>query len=125
MVTFQYKSKTVPDYQSLIAAPFDLDSPYRSTVPLLAYWADPDSRLAQISKVMPLSGNVTLDFEHDVRPPKDAGRASCTDVMILTDHVAIAVEAKYTEPQDETVRDWLGGQPMSKLTRLNRWLGLI
>lgn len=110
MATIKYKSEQVANYDELIAKPFDVKSPYRSTVPLLAYWSTADARLVEVGNALglPIAQDATLTFEYTVAPFKGRGKASHTDLMILTPSLAIAEEAKYTEPKYETVLTWLG-----------------
>jgi hypothetical protein len=45
MPTFSFKQTRVADFEAHVGMPFNLRSPFRSTVPLLAYWADAAVRL--------------------------------------------------------------------------------
>ena len=87
----------------------EFDSPTRSTIPLLEYWRSPDERLRELTAALglPLPTRVELNFEHTVYPPRGRGKASCTDLMVISAELVIAIEAKWTERRYETVEDWL------------------
>ena len=99
----------------------------RSTVPLLAFWSDP-GRVAGALARLGIEPNPAdkLCFEY---PVKSLGRnrASFTDVMYLSEQVALGVEGKSTEPMYETVAEWLTSRGVSENRRdvLDHWLGLI
>src|SRR5262249_54659370 len=105
-----------------------LASPRRSTVPLLDYWRQPLLRLEHLSdalKAERLDGS-TLCFEYAVSVRGGVGKASYTDLMILAQSSAVAIEAKFKEPPYETVEKWLR-QPEEPNRRkvLDGWLELI
>jgi hypothetical protein len=128
MASLTYKLTSVPDYDSLVEQPFDLKSPFRSTVPHLAYWSNPDERLAELEKLLGLSlgGDPVLAFEHTVPPAKGQGNASHTDLMIVSSQTAVGMEAKYTEGEYDLVSAWLGEPPSeNKRLVLEGWLDLI
>jgi hypothetical protein len=128
MSTLCYKTFTVSDFDVLVAQPFDLKSPFRSTVPLLAYWSNPTGRLSDLTETIgfSVSQDATLTFEYTVLPTKGQGKASHTDLMIRAPSLAVAVEAKYTEPDYDLVSSWLSDHPSSnrKLV-LGSWLDMI
>jgi hypothetical protein len=80
-----------------------LQSPYRSTVPLLSLveHSQPDwqSLLAQWRA----PSDSTVHFEYRVTSPKPRGNPSQTDALLMLDSMVWAVEAKWTEPRYETV----------------------
>src|SRR5262249_4386732 len=78
-------------------------SPFRSTVPLISLVKDSPSVLQEIVKTCGCSGECSMHFEYCVEPPDVVGNPSQTDAMIMCDHCALAVEAKWTEPRYETV----------------------
>lgn len=128
MVTINYKNECLESYEKLIGKSFDLKSPYRSTIPLLAYWANPDTRLAdfQRSLGLPFSNDSALTFEYMVFPFNGRGKASHTDLMVVSPSLAIAIEAKYTEPLYKTVSAWLGNPPEeNRKLVLDGWLDVI
>jgi len=124
----EYKNKLVSDIQELISCfpKSEFDSPYRSTVPLLTYWKEPNKSLIAFSNLIGFSeiSNTKLSFEHCIYSPKGKGRPSQTDLMILNDKNAIAIEAKYTEPPYETTATWLGDS-LNKKTVLEGWIDLL
>lgn len=125
-----YKRRPVPDYPSLVRAysDHDLASPYRSTVPLLAYWSTTEQRLPAFLEEL---GIVSQDhevsaFEYKVPVQAGVGNDSHTDLMLVLRSQAIAIEAKYTEPPYEVVGDWLGASPsQNRELVLRGWLRLI
>lgn len=108
----QYSGSPVTSFKSLVAQyPRDeFDSPQRSTVPSLAFWSTPEPRIAELCDYLQIvhPAGCTLEFEFKVPPPEGMGKESHTDIMISWTDVCIAVEAKYTEPPYQTVKDWLG-----------------
>jgi hypothetical protein len=105
-----------------------LDSPRRSVVPLLDFWRDPDTRLTELGSIlsMDLDRATELTFEYAVRVRAGKGKPSYTDAMLTGDGIALAFEAKYTEPQYETVRSWLGNPATENRTKvLNGWIDII
>ncbi len=106
----------------------ELASPRRSTVPLLSYWRHPDARLQEFASALglPIGAGAELHFEYHVPVQQGRGKASCTDLLLRSGDVAVAVEAKWTEPRYETVETWLGGQASGNRSDvLNGWLGLL
>jgi hypothetical protein len=125
-----HKRRSIADYPSLIGAYSDPDlaSPSRSTVPLLAYWRTLGDALADFATLLhvDLQAPVHLAFEYTVPVQRGRGTASQTDLMLLTKQQAIAIEAKYTEPEYPTVESWLGPQATdNRQTVLTGWLDLI
>src|SRR5262245_64291032 len=91
----------------------DLNSPRRSTVPLLAYWHDRTSRFGRLLHQLGLETSTPpkFSFEHPVGVAAGRGKSSFTDLMIIAPSIVIAIEAKYTEPMYETVQVWMGQPP--------------
>lgn len=118
-----------PSFEELIAnLPDDaVASPRRSTVPLIAYWRRKDALdtlWTSLGAVAP--AEVELRFEHPTPVRHGRGKPSYTDLMIVGEKVAVAIEAKFTEPRYETVGEWLGGTPSSNRTAvLGGWLSHI
>jgi len=128
MPTLRYNKITVPDFDALVAQPFNLRSPFRSTVPLLAYWSNPSVRLSELTETIGFSipQDAALTFEYTVSPTKDQGKASHTDLMIRAPSLAVADEAKYTEPDYPLVAAWFGDPPSANKTLvLGSWLNMI
>jgi hypothetical protein len=106
----------------------ELASPRRSTVPLLAFWAHAESRLRELAAYVGLdqSDPVELCFEFPVPVRQGKGKASFTDLIILSSSLAVAIEAKYAEPPYETVEEWLGDPPRNNREAvLGGWCDLI
>ena len=125
-----YKRRPVPDYPSLVRAysDHDLASPYRSTVPLLAYWSTMEQRLPAFLAALGIESqdHEASAFEYTVPVQAGTGYSSQTDLMLLLRSQAIAIEAKYTEPPYEVVGDWLGSSPPhNREVVLTGWLTLI
>lgn len=128
MPTLAYHTHTVLDFDKLVAKPFDLKSPFRSTVPFLAYWSTPSVRLSEITEAIGTSTpqDATLAFEYTVSPTRGRGKSSHTDLMIRASSVAVACEAKYTEPDYDLVATWLGDSPSkNRESVLGSWLDMI
>jgi hypothetical protein len=105
-------------------------SPFRSTVPMLAYWQGLEGRLQDFLGCLGLVGNaadLSATFEAKVKPPQGRGKASCTDLLLSGNGQRIAIEAKYTEPIYETVANWLtaGSNIDNRRDVLSGWLALI
>lgn len=129
-VLFKLGEQPVANFSSLIASytSKDLASPRRSTVPLLAYWAHPEARFRELCAHLGFdpSGPLKFHFEFPVPVQHGAGKASFTDLMVLSSGLAVAIEAKFTEPAYETVKDWLGTPPRSnRIAVLGGWIELI
>ena len=110
-IEWAYKRQPLSGHDALIAACPDKDfnSPCCSTIPLLEYWRFPEERVGELSDALGLVSppRVRLDFEHTVSPPRGRGPASHTDLMVTAPGFAVAIEAKWTEPRYQLVRDWL------------------
>ncbi len=78
-------------------------SPFRSTVPLIAFAKDNWFGFKEFLSACGVSDEVEIHFEFKVNSPKGNGNPSHTDAMVLSATTACAVEAKWTEPRYETV----------------------
>ena len=80
-----------------------LQSPYRSTVPLLSLveHSQPEWQSLLTSLVAPPDS--TVHFEYRVPSPKPKGNPSQTDALLMSDSSVWAIEAKWTEPRYEKV----------------------
>jgi hypothetical protein len=70
-VLLSIRGDAQPDWESLVNSLHDseLDSPRRSTIPLVTYWQDgPATKLASLLKQLgfPATFPLTLSFEHSV-----------------------------------------------------------
>ena len=129
-VAWSHSGRSVDGFDALLDqyGATEFASPRRSTVPLLAYWCDAESRLEQFSEALGavLSGNVSLDFEHEVPVQQGSGKPSCTDLMILSDRTSVAVEGKFTESRYDDVATWLGDPASANRAEvLAGWLHLL
>jgi hypothetical protein len=120
----------VADFPKLVEEykPAELASPRRSTVPLLAFWAHAASRFRELAPHIGLdpSDPVEFCFEFPVPVQEGKGKDSFTDLMILSSSFAVVIEAKYTEPEYETVEKWLSRPGRENRERvLGGWLSLI
>ena len=109
----------------------EFDSPTRSTIPLLEHWRSPKQRMLELTSALglPVPPRVQLNFEHTVCPPRGRGKASCTDLMAISPELAIAIEAKWTEPRYKVVGDWLSDSksrdPTNRAEVLRGWCDLL
>jgi hypothetical protein len=106
----------------------EFDSPLRSNVPSLAYWATPETSLPEFLKGLGLAvpDAAKLDFEHKVPVQAGLGKPSYTDLMISADGLSVAVEAKFTEGRYADVETWLGKSTGdNRHSVLSGWLGLL
>ena len=103
-------------------------SPYRSTVPLLSYWRDAEARSVELADALGfhLGQSLNLHFEFEVPVQRGSGFPSCTDLMLCSGDVSVAIEAKRTEPRYETVETWLSkAKDANRSEVLEGWLGLL
>ena len=101
----------------------EFKSPLRSTIPLLQmYNFEPDNSFGLIDTI--LEKNIKYIFEYETPVLKGKGRASCTDLMIVSDNSCIAIEAKWTEPPYQIIKNWLGESENKKLV-LEGWVEII
>ncbi len=128
-IILKYGETNVSDFDALLEhyPPNQFNSLRRSTVPLLAYWKGEERCLDFLRQLdIQFPGELTLSFEYEVPVQAGKGAPSCTDLMILGDNVVVAIEAKYTEPDYETVRQWLRkAQADTRRAVLQGWLALI
>lgn len=99
----------------------------RSTVPLLSWMKHEQLMVISLLRDIGMSADCNLHLEYQVKPPKGRGKASHTDLMVVSSKSSLAVEAKWTEPRYETVGEWLkkGATPRNRRDVLNGWLGLL
>jgi hypothetical protein len=103
-------------------------SPKRSTVPLLDYWRQPEQRLRVLERHLGVKSSVQteLHFEYEVPVQRGRGKSSYTDLMILGDDFAVAIEAKFAEPRYDSVETWLGAaHTMNRGEVLDGWIRAI
>lgn len=136
MISYRVKGESVAGWKAIVEQlpVADAKSPFRSTLPLLDFWRGPERALGALSELFGDCTTVVLEFEHQTCAA-GRGKASHTDLMIRTKTMAVAVEAKSTEPRYQTVRSWLrrstGKQPHEKGAKDNRtvvlegWLRML
>ena len=92
------------------------------------FMRSPQERLREPGRAtgLDLSPPTDLSFEYAVAVRKGKGKASFSDLYILTDKVAVAVEAKYKEPMYEDVGTFLGNPIKdNRKSVLEGWLEII
>jgi|GEM_PF-184018 len=129
-IRLAYENEFVADFNSVVDSfkPAEFKSPRRSTVPLLLYWKDYLARFQELCKFLNIEtpSHLTACFEYKVPVQLGRGKASHTDLMLISDQIVIAIEGKYTEPLYETVKKWLGSPKSENKTKvLKGWIGLI
>ena len=132
-------------YESLLSvfsAHESLNSAQTSSLPLVQFWrddADLDRRVSAI--VREISGldigaaEKRFEYATSLPPKSGRGKASMTDLMILSDCWRVAIEAKYTEYTKDpayrpTVDEWMHERRDDKYVKnrekvLNGWHSLI
>lgn len=80
-----------------------LQSPYRSTVPLLSLVEHSQPDWQALLALWGAPSDNTVHFEYRVPSPKPRGNPSQTDALLMSDSMVWAVEAKWTEPRYERV----------------------
>jgi len=125
-----YSGIPINDFKSLVESYkiSEFSSPARSTVPLLIYWRNIEERIREFYGYINVTApnSVKACFEYTVPVQNGKGKASHTDLMLLSKEHVVAIEAKYTEPPYDSVQKWLDDPPSkNKLKVLDGWLGLI
>lgn len=101
----------------------------RSTMPFLAWWTKfPDQKWENKSEPFLKSlKNLYRDdqaqfcIEYPVKPQNGTGKASMTDLMIMSENQTVAVEGKWREKPYPLVKDWAGASENRKDV-LEGWL---
>ncbi len=129
-LTVTAHGREVDTFETLVKqlGPDTFASPKRSTIPLLDYWREPEPRLCDLWERLGLlrPDHADLHFEHEVPVQGGRGKSSYTDLMILAGDVAVAIEAKFTEPRYDSVSAWLGPSPTTnRRDVLEGWLRAI
>jgi hypothetical protein len=105
-----------------------LQSPYRSTVPLLSLVRHHPDQWQDFLALLGASPPRSIHFEYQVASAKPGANPSQTDVMVFSDHGVWALEVKWTEPRYATVAARLrkpesdGGDPRITLGGWLRYL---
>jgi hypothetical protein len=124
-----FDRKPVPNFPALLHSynRDEFDSPYRSTVPLLALLRDKQNTLLKILSDCQASMQVDFHFEFKVGQSEGRGKPSHTDLMAISDAACIAVESKWTEPPYENIASWFskGADKSNREKVLEGWLALL
>lgn len=129
-ITWAYSDKEVVGYEELLLRypKKEFDSPFRSTIPHLLFWRSVETRFQEFCKVIGVqpSSSARLSFEFQVKPLYGRGNPSHTDLMLTWDNYCAAIEAKYLEPEYDTVEQWLEkGQRENRLMIVQGWCDLL
>jgi len=81
-------------------------------------------RDAILTRLLQSTSSLTAHLEYQVKAPMGRGKASHTDLMLLNDSQAIAMEAKWTEPRYPEVCAW-DDKSTNRQQVLEGWLSLI
>lgn len=106
----------------------DLQSPMRSTVPLISLFKHADDLLEiLLNELVGGRKESRAHFEYEVAARLGMGEPSHTDVMLFREDHVCAVEAKWTEPPYPSVDAWLakGKSEFNRRNVLKGWLSLI
>lgn len=100
-----YDVQAVPEFAELCEhfTGKALQSPYRSTVPLLSLVRHHLSDWHLFLKSLGCEQPLPVHFEFCVESPKRGGNPSQTDAMVFSTDSLWGIEAKWTEPRYETV----------------------
>lgn len=123
---------------SIFAAHESVASKRTSSLPLVQFWKpNPKGCLSEYAETFLKEcgqslnlGSSKLCFEYPVPVKRDSGKgkASMTDLMILADSYAMAIEAKWTECKGkyELIREWeKSGDAENHKKVLNGWIAYI
>lgn len=107
--------------------PEEFLSPTRSTVPLLSLLRFDRALFQKVLCSIGFPSNSAVHLEYQVKSPNGSGKPSHTDAMVLASNAALAIEAKWTESEYDTVSDWLakGSSRENRLAVLNGWCQLL
>jgi hypothetical protein len=106
----------------------EFESPFRSTVPLLALLRDGRSIFQEMVVSCGFPARPDLHFEFKVSPQLGRGKASHTDLMMSAGNNCMAIEAKWTEPPYPTVSAWMrphGQESENRKKVIAGWLHLL
>ena len=105
----------------------EFQSPTRSTVPLLSWLKHEPSMVESLLQDLGMSANFDLHLEYKVKPLKGHGKASHTDMMVVSEKSSLAIEAKWTEPRYESISKWRsqGADSQNRCDVLAGWLDFL
>ena len=130
-INIRFGQPTPYDYQTVIDqfSGTSYKSFRTSSIPLVEFWKHTEVRLNMLCNALNLNPESTLlCFEYPTPPKKGKGKASMTDLMILSDEYKIAIEAKFTEyakGKPELIKKWNKGSTENKNLVLQYWRDLI
>src|SRR5207248_1054781 len=84
----------------------EFESATRSTVPMLDLLIHSRPVFDTIISEIGIPSQYDLHLEYTVGPFGGRGKASHTDVMLTSGTESLAIEAKWTEPMYEAIKDW-------------------
>lgn len=98
----------------------------RSTLPLLSYWRDPAYRLRGLLPRFGSSFNdsSTFTFEATVHPGVPRASPSQSDAIYASETLRLAIEAKWSEIEKETVDKWRAGVKQADAV-LRAWASML
>ncbi len=100
--------------------------PWNSIVPLLSWLKHGQPTVRSLLNDLGMPADCDLHLGYGLSPRKGKGGAAHTDLMVLSDTESLAIEAKWTEPRCEIVRDWKkGSNPHNRQDVLSGWLSLL
>lgn len=128
-IQIYYNRTPITDFSELVKKyPDDeFEKETRSTIPHLLWWLNPEERAKEVLKAAGIQDQNALDlrFEYCVSP-KGRGAPSHTDLMIIGEEVALGIEAKWTEPEYDTVAKWKSkGKKENREKVFDGWIGMI
>lgn len=103
----------------------EFESPTRSTVPLLSWLKHEPQMVNSVLSALGMPQGCDLHLEYKVKPQKGRGLPSHTDLMVVSDMNALAIEAKWTEPRYETVSQRLVNKGANAQDVLTGWLNAL
>lgn len=130
-IELKYSGTKVNSFIDIITAfgESEFKSHTRSTVPFLQFWRNPESRFKELASHLKIemSESTIFDFEHKVSTVLGRGKASHTDLKIISDNFSITIEAKYLEGRYDTCKKWLNDtkNPENKKLVLEGWIKLL
>lgn len=104
---YRFDTESVEDFAALCKrfVGNTLQSPYRSTVPLLDLVENNPAKWNSFLESLGAPASAPVHFEYCVGSPKQGGNPSQTDALVVSDSNVWAIEAKWTEPRYPTVAE--------------------
>ncbi len=102
-------------------------SPTRSTVPLLLWLQQEEAMVKEIIQKLGVIDPKEFHLEYKVKPKKGKGNASHTDLFVISEITALALEAKWTEKRYQSVKKWKADtkNPDNKEAVLQGWIEFL